>query len=39
LCCTKSARTPVVLRHLPGGFYLSRLDGPDVRTIEAAVTM
>jgi Insertion element 4 transposase N-terminal/Transposase DDE domain len=39
LCRAKSARTPEVLRHLPDGSYLSRLDGLDVRIIEADVAM
>ena len=39
LCRAKSARTPQVLRHLPDGSYLSRLDGLDVRIIEADVRM
>ncbi len=37
LCRAKSTRTPEVLRHLPDGSYLSRLDGLDVRIIEADV--
>ena len=39
LCRAKSARTPEVLCHLPDGSYLSRLDGLDVRIIEADVMM
>jgi len=39
LCRAKSARTPEVLRHLPDGSYLSRLDGLDVRIIEADVAV
>jgi hypothetical protein len=39
LCRAKSARTPDVLRHLPDGSYLSRLDSLDVRIIEADVRM
>ena len=42
LCRAKSVRTPEVLRHLPDGSYLSRLDGLDgldVRIIEADVAM
>jgi Transposase DDE domain len=39
LCRAKSVRTPEVLRHLPDGSYLSRLDALDVRIIEAEVTM
>ena len=39
LCRAKSARTPEVLCHLPDGSYLSRLDGLDVRIIEAGVMM
>jgi Insertion element 4 transposase N-terminal/Transposase DDE domain len=35
----KSTRTPLVLRHLPDGSYLSCLDGLDVRIIEAEVAM
>ena len=33
----KSSRDPRVLAHLPDGSYLSRLDGLDVRIIEATV--
>jgi hypothetical protein len=39
LARAKSTRTPVVLRHLPDGSYLSCLDGLDVRIIEAEVAM
>jgi hypothetical protein len=39
LCRAKSARTPEVLCHLADGSYLSRLDGLDVRIIEADVMM
>ena len=39
LCRAKSVRTPEVLRHLPDGSYLSRLDSLDVRIIEADVAM
>ena len=39
LARAKSTRTPVVLRHLPDGSYLSCLDGLDVRIIEASVVM
>jgi hypothetical protein len=39
LARAKSTRIPVVLRHLPDGSYLSRLDGLDVRIVEAEVTM
>jgi hypothetical protein len=39
LCRAKSARTPEVLCHLPGGSCLARLDGLDVRIIEADVMM
>ena len=40
LARAKSTRKPLVLRHLPDGSYLSRLDsGLDVRIIEAGVVM
>jgi hypothetical protein len=39
LARAKSTRTPRVLRHLPDGSYLSRLDGLDVRIVEADLTM
>jgi Insertion element 4 transposase N-terminal/Transposase DDE domain len=39
LARAKSTRTPRVLAHLPDGSYLSRLDGLDVRIIEAEVAM
>jgi len=39
LARAKSTRTPPVLQHLPDGSYLSRLDGLDVRIIEAEVAM
>jgi len=39
LARAKSTRIPVVLQHLPDGSYLSRLDGLDVRIVEATVTM
>ena len=39
LARAKSTRTPLVLRHLADGSYLSRLDGLDVRIIEASVVM
>jgi len=39
LARAKSTRIPVVLRHLPDGSYLSRLDGLDVRIVEAEVTV
>ena len=39
LARAKSTRTPVVLRHLPDGSYLSCLDGLDVRIIEAEVAV
>jgi hypothetical protein len=39
LARAKSTRTPRVLAHLPDGSYLSRLDGLDVRIIEADVAM
>ncbi len=39
LARAKSARTPLVLQHLPDGSYLSCLDGLDVRIIEAKVAM
>jgi hypothetical protein len=39
LAWAKSTRTPLVLRHLADGSYLSRLDGLDVRIIEASVVM
>ncbi len=39
LARAKSTRIPRVLAHLPDGSYLSRLDGLDVRIIEAEVTM
>jgi hypothetical protein len=35
----KSTRHPPVLGHLPDGSYLSRLDGLEVRIIEAIVTV
>jgi Insertion element 4 transposase N-terminal/Transposase DDE domain len=34
-----SARTPLVLAHLPDGSYLSRLEGLDVRIVEAEIAM
>jgi len=36
---SKSTRRPPVLAHLPDGSYLSRLDGLNVRIIEADLTM
>jgi hypothetical protein len=39
LARAKSTRTPLVLQHLPDGSYLSRLDGLDVRIIEAEIAM
>jgi hypothetical protein len=39
LCRAKSVRTPEVLCHLADGSYLARLDGLDVRIIEADVRM
>ena len=39
LARAKSTRKPLVLAHLPDGSYLSRLDGLDVRIIEAGVVM
>ena len=39
LARAKSTRIPAVLQHLPDGSYLSRLDGLDVRIVEATVTM
>jgi hypothetical protein len=35
----RSTRTPLVLGHLPDGSYLSRLDGLDVRIVEAEIAM
>jgi Insertion element 4 transposase N-terminal/Transposase DDE domain len=35
----RSTRTPLVLAHLPDGSYLSRLDGLDVRIVEAQIAM
>jgi hypothetical protein len=35
----KSTRHPAVLGHLPEGSYLSDLDGPAVRIVEACVTV
>ena len=39
LARARSARNPCVLRHLPDGSYLSRLDGLTVRIIEAGITI
>jgi hypothetical protein len=39
LARARSTRTPLVLKHLPDGSYLSRLDGLDVRIIEAEIAM
>ena len=39
LARAKSTRIPLVLQHLQDGSYLSRLDGLDVRIVEATVTM
>jgi hypothetical protein len=39
LARAKCTRTPLVLAHLPDGSYLSRLDGLDVRTVDADVAM
>ena len=39
LARAKSTRNPQVLEHLPDGSYRSRLDGLDVRIIEADVAM
>lgn len=39
LARAKSTRTPLVLRHLPDGSYLSCLDGLDVRIAGASVVM
>jgi hypothetical protein len=39
LARSKSTRTPHVLAHLSDGSYLSRLDGLDVRIVEADLTM
>jgi hypothetical protein len=39
LARSKSTRSPRVLRRLPDGSYLSRLDGLDVRIVEAHLTM
>jgi hypothetical protein len=39
LARAKSTRIPLVLRHLPDGSFLSRLDRLDVRIVEAEVAM
>ena len=39
LARARSARNPAVLRHLPDGSYLSRLDGLTVPIIEAGITI
>jgi len=39
LARAKSTRIPLVLRHLPDGSYLARLDRLDVRIVEAEVAM
>jgi hypothetical protein len=39
LARAKSTRIPLVLQHLPDGSYLSRLDGLDVRIVEAEVAI
>jgi hypothetical protein len=39
LARAKSTRTPLVLAHLPDGSYLSRLDGLDVRIVEAEIAV
>jgi hypothetical protein len=39
LARARSTRTPLVLKHLPDGSYLSRLDGLDVRIVEAEIAM
>jgi hypothetical protein len=39
LARAKSTRIPLVLAHLPDGSYRSRLDGLDVRIVEAEVAM
>jgi hypothetical protein len=39
LARARSTRTPLVLGHLPDGSYLSRVDGLDVRIVEAEIAM